>query len=204
MALAEVVIDGIPLADPRPYTYRIPPRLQEVRPGSVVLVPFGNRPSVGGIVTSVSEENEAAEEGEGSERSLREIQEVLSGEVLPPSMNPLLHWVASYYAASFSGVWLSAIPKGILASWESIALADDRDLLQTLTEGPAGRWASLLLERPVRLAELKKDPKAYRLLRDGIRIELRQRERKTSWIAVLQDSSVALRPRQQEVLEVLS
>ncbi len=96
------------MKDPKPFTYRIPTALQgRIEVGSAVLVPFGNRKGVGGVVTGLTEEIK-------TEFEPKDILEVLSEGVLPSLMKPLLEWVAAYYSAPFSGVWLAAVPKGIL------------------------------------------------------------------------------------------
>lgn len=201
--LAEVVIDSIPLAEPKPYTYRIPPELDgKVVPGSVVLVPFGNRMGIGGVVTALTESL--------PKTPVRDIQEVLSGELLPPTMTSLLRWVAEHYLAPFSAVWMSAIPRGVLARWEQVALPGDRHLLVDLakSEGAPAILARQLLEGPLNLAKLSAPEK--RALQ-GLRAQgaaelgiLRKTPKDSHLVATLiPDAAPPLTPRQREVLEVL-
>jgi primosomal protein N' (replication factor Y) len=109
----EVLIDSIPLADPKPYTYRVPPELEdEVALGSAVAVPFGGRRKVGGFVVACHDQEPQAPL---SQAPLKEILGVLGDMAVPPALYDLFDWVAETSMASFAQVWTTAVPRGSLA-----------------------------------------------------------------------------------------
>lgn len=104
----EVLIDSIPLADPKPYTYRVPPEFEDaVTVGTAVAVPFGGRKRVGGFVVACHDRD--------PEAALKPILGVLGDMAVPESLYALFEWVAETAICSFAQVWTTAVPRGTLA-----------------------------------------------------------------------------------------
>lgn len=111
--VAEVVIDGLPLAEAKPYHYAVPEGLwPRLRPGSLVTVPFGSRSGVGAVVTRLAP---AAEAGG---RALKPVEEVVDGLALPEPLFELLRWVGETTLTPLAAVLQTATPKGALARVE--------------------------------------------------------------------------------------
>ncbi|MNR80451.1 Primosomal protein N' [compost metagenome] len=106
--IVEVLIDSIPLADPKPYTYRVPPELEDaVAMGTAVAVPFGGRRKVAGFVVAC---HDRVPEG-----SLKDILGVLGDMAVPPALYDLFEWVAETTMSAFAQVWTTAVPRGTLS-----------------------------------------------------------------------------------------
>lgn len=104
----EVLIDSIPLADPKPYTYRVPPELEDaVAMGCAVAVPFGGKRKVAGFVVACHDREPDA--------ALKPILGVLGDMAVPPSLYDLFEWVAEATMSAFAQVWTTAVPRGTLA-----------------------------------------------------------------------------------------
>jgi primosomal protein N' (replication factor Y) len=140
----EVMIDSLALADPRPYTYEVPAAWRDrVRPGMAVLVPFGPRRGVAGYVTALAghppEDHEA-----------KELEDVVSGEVIPPALQALMLWVAEETMTPLSQVMATAMPKGTLSRvTRSVALAVSHEAFANLAAGwvgPMAKLAQLMLD----------------------------------------------------------
>ena len=98
---ADVLIDSIPMAEQRAYTYRIPPEFtDEVRPGVAVVIPFGSRQRVRGFVVA---RHDRAPEG-----NARPITSVVPDATVPEHMVALFEWISRYYMCAFGQVWLTA------------------------------------------------------------------------------------------------
>lgn len=127
----DVWIDSIPIASPRPYTYRVPPALSErLRLGVTVLVPFGPRPKVSGYVVAYPS---VAPQG-----ACRDLIAVLDQGVLPPALQELLQWVADYYVCSVAQVYQMALPRGSTSG----AVKEKTQLFATLSGGLAADLSS--------------------------------------------------------------
>lgn len=140
----EVMIDAITLADPRPYTYKVPLAWRgRMLPGMAVLVPFGPKRGVAGYVTALSDQAPGDHEA-------KELEDVVSGEVIPPALQALLLWVAEETMTPLSQVMATAMPKGTLSRiTRSVALAVSHETFQQLAagwSGPMAKLAQLLLE----------------------------------------------------------
>ncbi|HEY9723942.1 MAG TPA: primosomal protein N' [Oscillatoriaceae cyanobacterium] len=140
---AEVMIDAITLADPRPYTYKVPePWRGRLLPGMAVLVPFGPKRGVAGYVTALCDTPP-------EDHALREIEEVVSGDVMPPALRRLFMWMAEETMAPLSAVLGTAMPRGTLARVKrSVHLAVSQETFEGLARsfhGPAAAIARVLL-----------------------------------------------------------
>ncbi|HEY9898430.1 MAG TPA: primosomal protein N' [Pantanalinema sp.] len=121
---ADVLIDSIPLAQQRPYTYRVPGAMRErVRVGSAVVVPFGPRQRVSGYVVAYP--------ARAPEGPAREIRELLGDTVVPPALQRLFQWVADYYLCTVAQVYQMALPRGTLNG----AVKEKTQLVVTLQDG---------------------------------------------------------------------
>lgn len=121
----EVLIDSIPLADPKPYTYCVPPEYEDmVAPGTAVAVPFGGKRKVAGYVVAAHDRD--------PETPLKPILGVLGDMAVPPHLYELFDWVAESTMATFAQVWTTAVPRGTLARKPQ----------------PKIQWAASFLTRP--------------------------------------------------------
>lgn len=104
---ADVLIDSLPVAQQRPYTYRVPAALRDrIGIGSAVVVPFGARARASGYVVAVP--------ARAPEAATREIREVLGESAVPPALQRLFAWLADYYCCSLAQVYQMALPKGTM------------------------------------------------------------------------------------------
>ncbi len=120
-AFCEVLLP-VPLA---PYfTYRVPRDLQEeIQTGQRVIVPFGDRKILTGIVMEVHHNPPKAYEA-------KYVLEVLDPyPVVSPHQVKLFQWMASYYLCTQGEVMTAALPSGLKLSSESmVQLYPDFDL----------------------------------------------------------------------------
>ncbi len=137
-AYAEVLIDGLALADPRPYTYVVPDAWRgRLRPGQPVLVPFGPKRGVGGYVVALTDHPP-------DDHALKEIEDVVSGDVVPPSLQALLAWIAEVWLASMQEVVTTAMPRGTLTRVKrSVHLAVAGETFREMARGFTGPHAVL-------------------------------------------------------------
>jgi primosomal protein N' (replication factor Y) len=151
---AEVLIDGLNLERGEPYTYRIPPQWHAaVRVGVPVLVPFGNQRHVAGYVIGVTEQPP-------TNIQLRDLEDVVMGEVLPPSLQGLLPWLADTTMSPMTDVIKTVMPVGTLSRIQRRVRTRPKGLLplQGLTQdnGLSGEIARRLCQHPeVSLHQLK-------------------------------------------------
>lgn len=122
---------------PRPldetFTYHVPQELEDaVGVGRRVVVPFGSKRYVTGIIESMSDikPNDVA--------SFKEVAEVL--DIAPTVIHPQIkfwHWIADYYMCPIGDVMKAALPSGLKLESESVVEpADDieADILENLSK----------------------------------------------------------------------
>ena len=108
----------LPVPIPRLFTYRVPFELaDEVRIGVRVIVPFGRKKILTGVIERVHEQPPR-------EYEAKYIAEVLDeGPVVQPLQFPFFHWMAKYYMCTAGEVLNAALPAGLkLSSQSRIAL----------------------------------------------------------------------------------
>jgi primosomal protein N' (replication factor Y) len=139
----EVVIDAITLANSRPFTYRVPDAWRgKLLPGMAVLVPFGYKFGVAGYISALSHKAP-------TDYETRELEDVISGEVIPPALQALLLWLADTTMTPLSAVLTTAMPRGTLSRVKrSVILSVSLETFKTLSapwSGPRSVLAGLLL-----------------------------------------------------------
>lgn len=155
---AEVLVDGITLEQPHPYTYRVPPRFRaQVRLGMPVLVPFGPNRQLAGYVVGLGPTPPP-------DVQLRDIEDVVVGEVLPAALQALLPWLAELTLSSMTDVLKTVMPAGTLNRIQRrvrVKPSGEAPLRQASTEkGWAGDMARQLCRTPdASLATLKNTAK---------------------------------------------
>jgi primosomal protein N' (replication factor Y) len=104
----------IPVPIPRLFTYRVPKLLNEkIRTGQRVIVPFGKKKIVTGIIFSVHE-------NPPKDYEAKSILELLDeSEVIYPQQFKLYRWIADYYLCTLGEVMIAALPSGLKLSSES-------------------------------------------------------------------------------------
>ncbi|MCX8491940.1 MAG: primosomal protein N', partial [Cyclobacteriaceae bacterium] len=104
----------IPVPIPRLFTYRVPKILNgKVRTGQRVIVPFGKKKIVTGIIFSIHE-------NPPKEYEAKSILELLDeSEVIYPQQFKLYQWIADYYLCTLGEVMIAALPSGLKLSSES-------------------------------------------------------------------------------------
>ncbi|MCC5930417.1 MAG: primosomal protein N' [Cyclobacteriaceae bacterium] len=108
---AEVIV---PIPVPGTFHYKVPAGLTPfIRPGSRVMVPFGTKKILTGVVAALSEEF-------NGNQKLRTIIECLDDE---PHINEkqlkVFQWMADYYMSTLGEVLNAALPSGLKLSSES-------------------------------------------------------------------------------------
>ncbi|MFN6090015.1 MAG: primosomal protein N' [Cyclobacteriaceae bacterium] len=104
----------IPVPIPRLFTYRVPKLLNEkIRTGQRVIVPFGKKKIVTGIIFSLHE-------NPPKDYEAKSILELLDeSEVIYPQQFKLYQWIADYYLCTLGEVMIAALPSGLKLSSES-------------------------------------------------------------------------------------
>lgn len=137
--IAGVIVDVPSRQTDRPFSYEVPPAMEEwIEPGSRVGVPFGGR-TVQGFVVSLSDEAPADSAGK-----LKPIAELL--DPLPPLLPDLVElaqWMSGKYCCTWTAALQAMIPAAIKGKAERyIRLAEDGDgkanLLHAEPSGNAG------------------------------------------------------------------
>jgi primosomal protein N' (replication factor Y) len=134
----EVLIDSLTLANPKPYTYAVPFGWRgKLLPGMAVLVPFGPRRGVAGYITGLTWEVP-------DDHKVRDLEDVVMGDVIPPALQKLLLWMADFYLAPVGNVLQTAMPRGTLSRVQrSVALAVSESAFRSLHAGWTGPMAQL-------------------------------------------------------------
>ena len=108
------------------YTYKLPPEISQLAPGTRVLVPFGKR-TITGIVVEMIAETPLT--------SLKYIIDVLDERpLISPEMMSLTRWIADYYLCGWGQALQLALPKGIDQSKENIVTPAPPENLPELSE----------------------------------------------------------------------
>ena len=104
-----------------PFTYQVPALLERrIGVGKRVIVPFGSRRYVTGIVEGIQFVRP------GDVASVKEVLEVLdeSPTVIHPQIK-LWHWLADYYMCTVGDVFTAAVPAGLKLESESVVETAD-------------------------------------------------------------------------------
>ena len=150
----------MPLPLPKPFTYIIPGEVsQAVSVGSRVIVQFGSKKVLTGVVVKIHSENPQNYEP-------RPLLDILDEEpVLYPAQLKLYEWMAGYYMCTAGEVLNAALPSGLKLSSESrIMVHPDSDPEENETSFSEKEWAllnalrgdrSLTYPQAARLLDLK-------------------------------------------------
>jgi primosomal protein N' (replication factor Y) len=114
----------LPVPIPKLFTYRIPRDMEaQVQQGSRVIVQFGNRKVLTGVVGKLHHQPP-------KKYQARYILEILDEQpVVHPLQIRLFHWIAEYYACTIGEVLNVALPSGLKLSSESrVQMNPDFDL----------------------------------------------------------------------------
>jgi primosomal protein N' (replication factor Y) len=139
----------IPVPIRKLFTYRVPNDLRDkIRTGQRVVVPFGRKKILTGIVFSIHE-------NPPKEYEAKYILELLDErEVIYPPQFKLYQWIADYYLCSLGEVMIAALPSGLKLSSESMVQINPAfDADHTDFEFSEKEW--VLLHR------LQKEPLSY-------------------------------------------
>ena len=103
--VASVAVDAVADRPERTFSYLLPEDLGEPAPGSLVLVPYGNRSALGYLI--------AITHDAVGERTLKPIEAVVSEPMLTDDLLALAHEVAVYYRAPIGGTLAAMLPPGL-------------------------------------------------------------------------------------------
>jgi primosomal protein N' (replication factor Y) len=111
----------IPVPIPQLFTYRVPQLMTDrIRAGQRVIVPFGKKKIVTGIVHSIHQQPP-------KEYEAKMILELLDDtEVIYGAQFKLYQWMADYYLCTLGEVMIAALPAGLKLSSESMVQIDPR------------------------------------------------------------------------------
>ncbi len=111
----------IPVPIPQLFTYRVPQLMTDrIRAGQRVIVPFGKKKIVTGIVHSTHQQPP-------KEYEAKMILELLDDtEVIYGAQFKLYQWMADYYLCTLGEVMIAALPAGLKLSSESMVQIDPR------------------------------------------------------------------------------
>jgi primosomal protein N' (replication factor Y) len=104
--VVRVAVDAIADRPERTFSYRLPPHLGAVEPGSLLLVPYGHRLALGYLLAGAPEERVA--DGE-----LRDVEAVVSGPMLTADLLELAEEIAEYYRAPVGTTLAAMLPPGL-------------------------------------------------------------------------------------------
>ncbi len=177
MNYAEVAVN-FPLAQPRSFSYSIPPHIS-LSVGHAVWVPFGPR-LVQGIVLALSEQAQVEE--------TKEIAEVISpNPILFSHQVKLAQWIAEHYLSSYFDAAALMLPPGFerrVLTFIQPAPNPSELAISSLTEPQQKLLAILRKEGKLELRKLKKllkkekvDTIVEQLLRKGLIVRNRQMEK---------------------------
>ncbi|MFN4885094.1 MAG: primosomal protein N' [Bacteroidota bacterium] len=112
----------VPLAVPKPLTYRVPMEWESyVNQGSRVVVPIGKSKKYTGIIWRVHEEVP-------KDHAAKYIDEVLDDlPILSKKQMELWNWMSQYYACTLGEIMSAALPTGLKLSSETIYVSNQVD-----------------------------------------------------------------------------
>lgn len=138
-----------------PFTYVVPSEMEDaVGVGKRVVVPFGSKRYVTGIIESISNIRPA------DIASFKEIEEVL--DVSPTVIHPQIkfwHWIADYYMCPIGDVMKAALPSGLKLESESVVepVEDiDADAIESLSKKDFKLFSIIAEKGKITLKELAK------------------------------------------------
>ena len=103
--VAAVAVDALADRPERTFSYLLPEALGEPAPGSLVLVPYGNRLALGYLVD--------VQPGEDQPGALKAVEAVVSEPMLTPELLALARDLAVYYRAPIGGTLAAMLPPGL-------------------------------------------------------------------------------------------
>ena len=101
--LVRVAVDALADRPERTFTYRLPARLGDPRPGSLLLVPYGRRLALGYLLAGESEPAE----------TVRDVEAVVSEPMLTTDLLELAEEMAGYYRAPIGTTLAAMLPPGL-------------------------------------------------------------------------------------------
>jgi primosomal protein N' (replication factor Y) len=99
-----VAVEALADRPERTFTYLLPAKLGEAAPGSLLLVPYGNRLALGYLL---------AGDGEASAAELKAVEAVVSGPMLTAQLLALAEEISSYYRAPIGTTLAAMLPPGL-------------------------------------------------------------------------------------------
>ncbi len=177
MNYAEVAVN-FPLAQPRSFSYSIPPNIS-LSVGHAVWVPFGPR-LVQGIILALSEQAQVEQ--------TKEIAEAIDPQpILLPHQVKLAQWIAEHYLSSYFDAAALMLPPGFerrVLTFIQPALHPSELAVSSLTEPQQKLLTILRKEGKLELRKLKKllrkdkvDTIVEQLLRKGLVVRAHELER---------------------------
>lgn len=148
MNYADVILP-LPLADS--FTYALPPDMaSQVRVGSRLIVPFGQKKFYTAIVVRLHDQT--------PDYATKEAVELLdeAPTVLPQQLS-LWQWIADYYLCTIGEVYKAALPSGMKLESESMVLLVDDYLPTSLTDAEQAVVTCLEQSSPLSLSALQHD-----------------------------------------------
>ncbi len=153
LSFVAVAIDAAGAAGSHPFTYRVPERLEPLRPGEAVLVEFGRRQALGIVL-----DRAAAPEGVKAKPILDRVR--ADGPLLAPASIEFARLIAATYLAPPAMVLRAMLPPGMLERFELVAEERPRPTDEANTEAtPDDPPDAEILE------QLRDGPRAVRRLR---------------------------------------
>jgi primosomal protein N' (replication factor Y) len=156
--VAAVAVDAVGDQPERTFSYLLPESLGEPAPGSLVLVPYGNRLALGYLI-------ETAPVGR-VERALKPVEAIVSEPMLTADLLALAHDIAVYYRAPIGTTLAAMLPPGLesrlhrrwrvldpsmlpagvreTAELDATGLLDDAELLRFAPVRGASAWLERL------------------------------------------------------------
>ncbi|MEO8462757.1 MAG: DEAD/DEAH box helicase, partial [Chloroflexota bacterium] len=171
-----VAIDAAGAAGSHPFTYRVPERLEPLRPGEAVLVEFGRRQALGIVL-----DRAAAPEGIKAKPILDRVR--ADGPLLAPSSIEFARLIAATYLAPPAMVLRAMLPPGMLERLELVAEErprprDEADTEATPDDPPDAEILEQLRDGPRAVRRLRSPEgragllRRLRTLREAGRVEL--------------------------------
>ena len=99
-----VAVEALADRPERTFSYLLPGRLGDARPGALVLVPYGRRLALGYVMAG--EDEDATDE-------LREVEAIVSEPMLTPDLLELAEAIAVYYRAPIGTTLAAMLPPGL-------------------------------------------------------------------------------------------